>query len=81
MTIAHDGAVEAINDFVDSRLGAVLKYFFLGSVMQNVVEFECPRLLLVVDYALGAVLGHAHFNRLQLELPMLEERRVYIPWC
>ena len=51
LTVAHNGAVEAIDDFMDGRLRAVLKDFLLGSVMQEFVKFECPLLLLVVDDA------------------------------
>ena len=34
LTIAHDGSIEAVNDFVDSLLGAILKDLLLRSVMQ-----------------------------------------------
>ena len=51
LTVAHDGAVEAVNDLVDSLLSAVLEDVFLGRVVQEFIKFECPLLLLIVDDA------------------------------
>ena len=49
LTVAHNRAVEAVDDFMDGLLRAVFKNFLLRSVMQEFVKFECPLLLLVVN--------------------------------
>ena len=59
LTVAHDCAIEAIDDLMDSLLCTILKDFLLGSVMHNFVEFECPLLLLIVYNSLCAIFGHA----------------------
>ena len=65
LTVAHDCSIEAIHDLVDSLLGAVLEDLLLGGVMEKLVKFECPLLLLIVDKTLGAVFGDADSDRLK----------------
>ena len=60
LTIAHDGAVESIDDFRNWLLGAILEDVFLRGVVKNLVEFEFPRLLLVVHDTFTSVLLDAH---------------------
>ena len=52
LTIAQDGAIEAVNYFVNSLLSAVFKDVLLGGVMEDFIEFKCPKLLGVIDYSL-----------------------------
>lgn len=65
LTVAENGAVEAIDDFVDGLLSTVLKDLFLGSVMHDLVEFECPLLLLVVYHAGALVFCHCNSDSLR----------------
>ena len=49
---------------MDGLLRAVLEDVFLGSVMQKLVEFECPLLFLVIDDAGALVFRHRNSDRL-----------------
>ena len=49
---------------MDRLLSAILKDLLLRSVMQKLIKFECPLLLLVVDDAGAAVFGHGQGHRL-----------------
>ena len=67
LAIAHDSAIESVDNLVDGLLCAVLEDFLLRGVVHDFVEFECPLLLLVVHEALGAILGHCKSHRLKKE--------------
>ena len=56
LTIAHDCTVVPLNDRLHNIFGAVLENVFLGSVMHNLVEFELPGLLLIVDETSSRIL-------------------------
>ena len=51
LPIAHNSAIISINDRFDNLFSAVRVNVFLRGVMHYLVEFELPRLLLIVDEA------------------------------
>lgn len=48
LPVTHDGSVITISHWLDDVLGAVVEKFLLAWVVQDLVEFEFPLLLLVV---------------------------------
>mmetsp|Transcript_34163 Transcript_34163/g.42242 ORF Transcript_34163/g.42242 Transcript_34163/m.42242 type:complete len:427 (-) Transcript_34163:33-1313(-) len=68
LTVAKDSPVEAIDDFVDGLLRAVLEDLLLRSVMQELIEFECPLLLLIVHHTPSLIFCHRNGNRLGLRV-------------
>jgi hypothetical protein len=56
LPIAHDCAIIAVEHTLHNVFGAVSKNIFLGSVMHYLVEFELPRLLLIVDETARSIL-------------------------
>ena len=64
LTIAHNCTVKSIDHFMHGLLSTVFEDIFLWGVVKNLVEFEFPRLLLVVHYSFASVLSNTDRDRL-----------------
>ena len=67
LPIAHNGSIVATHNLGDCLFGAVVKDILLGGVMQNLIKFESPILLLVIDHALLRIFWDVHSHGLQMQ--------------
>jgi hypothetical protein len=65
LSVAHNGAIDAVDDIGYGFLAAVFKNVFLAGVVHQLVELELPCFRLIVYMAAMFVFGD--FNRYSLK--------------